>query len=537
MPYPSLEEYQEALHSPKLVLSDPELKNGTVSKNGLGLPFALCGGFALTYTLTCGRNKYAVRCFHKKSDSLEQRYAAISKKLHSLSIDYFVNFEFQPRGIRVNNSLYPVVKMEWGAGETLGEFVESNFNNREALLKLKQSIVSLSSYLFRNGIAHGDIQPGNAMISNAGSKLQLIDYDGMFVEEIKSLGNSEIGHRNFQHPRRQSHFDQFLDRFSLISIYLSLQALEIDKQLWDRTKSDGDTFLFRANDFINPTSSSVFSSLISKQPILQQVKNFAAICQSPYEEVPSLEDFIACRNIPQITISISTQPIIDVIQKYISQYAVLDANNYSLCLKYVGDRVELIGRVVEVKQDVTRYGKPYVFINFGPWQGQIVKVTIWSEGLAKLRNRPSESWIGKWISVTGLIDPPYTNTRKKYRYTHLSVTISDNNQLHIIDENEAKYRLNLSHDSTRQESRYNERILQKMGMGSKRSDSRKVSTVPVSQNQKILQQMQPRTQRVATHTPPPQSSHGVPSKSSDRYGCLVMIIVAIVIIILLRTCH
>jgi len=51
MPYPSLEQYNQAfqLHS-KLVI-DPELKSGTVATTGLGLPLAISGGFALTYTI------------------------------------------------------------------------------------------------------------------------------------------------------------------------------------------------------------------------------------------------------------------------------------------------------------------------------------------------------------------------------------------------------------------------------------------------------------------------------------------------------
>lgn len=59
MAYPSLEQYNEALQSPQLVLLDPELKRGALRTTGLGLPLALCGGFALTYEVTVGSKKYA----------------------------------------------------------------------------------------------------------------------------------------------------------------------------------------------------------------------------------------------------------------------------------------------------------------------------------------------------------------------------------------------------------------------------------------------------------------------------------------------
>ena len=61
MTYPSLEQYNEALQHPQLALLDPAFKTASVAKSGLGLPLALCGGFALTYTVTAGGRKYAVR--------------------------------------------------------------------------------------------------------------------------------------------------------------------------------------------------------------------------------------------------------------------------------------------------------------------------------------------------------------------------------------------------------------------------------------------------------------------------------------------
>jgi hypothetical protein len=77
---------------------------------------------------------------------------------------------------------------------------------------------------------------------------------------------------------------------------------------------------------------------------------------------------------------------------------------------------------VEVKQGKTRYGKPYVFINFGPWKGEIVKISIWSEGLAALAHHPDQSWVGRWTSIVGLMEPPYRSQR--YKYSHLSISIT-----------------------------------------------------------------------------------------------------------------
>lgn len=439
MSYPSLEQYNEAIQHPQLVLSDAELKGGSVSTTGLGLPLALCGGFALTYTIRAGSKKYAVRCFHKKSNGLEQRYSAISRKLTSLRSPYFLDFQFQPQGIKVSGKAYPVVKMAWANGATLAEFLERSHRKPVELQQLSISLRNLSKYLVSQSIAHGDIQPENVMVADAGRTLQLIDYDGMYVDELKSLGSAELGLRNFQHPGRDAKaWDARLDRFSFIAIDLSLRALQAAPDLWTRTQSDATGLLFRANDFADPASSSLFRELFSQAVIAEDAKNFAAICRAPYEKIPSLEDFLAKKNIPQSQILVGA-PKPSGPARYLSAFPVLNATDYAACLAAVGEKVELIGQIVEVKEDETRRGKPYVFINFGPWKGNIAKVSIWSEGLEVLGQRPDASWVGKWISVTGLMEPPYVS--KKYKYSHLSVSITQGNQIHQISAQEAKFRL------------------------------------------------------------------------------------------------
>lgn len=437
MSYPTLEQYNEALQHPQSALVDPELKSGTIATTGLGLPLALCGGFALTYTISTGRTKYAVRCFHKHSNALEKRYSAISSRLKSLRSPYFLDFEFQPQGVRVNGSAFPVVKMVWASGNTLGEFLEGRYRNRADLQLLSSTLHTLSKYLDDKHLAHGDVQPGNVMVFNDGRSVQLIDYDGMFVDDLRTLGSAELGHRNFQHPgRTSSSWDSRLDRFSFITLNLALRVLEVHPDLWNKTRSDGDAILFKANDFADPARSDIFVDLFGRSQFSEDAKNFAAICKASFDKVPTLEEFLARKNIPQavITISPTTKAV-----RYLSAFTVLDANDYALCLQHVGDRIELIGKIVEVKPNKTKHGKPYIFINFGPWKGQIVKISIWSEGLSVLTKRPDQSWVGNWISVVGLMEPPYVS--KKYKYSHLSISITQANQLHVITDSEARFRL------------------------------------------------------------------------------------------------
>ena len=84
---------------------------------------------------------------------------------------------------------------------------------------------------------------------------------------------------------------------------------------------------------------------------------------------------------------------------------------------------------------------PYVFINFGPWNGESVKTTIWSEALGNMSSRPSDSWVGNWISVTGLIDPPYDGRHYGRPYRNVGIAVVSDNQIIKITEREAKFRL------------------------------------------------------------------------------------------------
>lgn len=552
MSYPSLEQYNEALQSPQLSLIDPELKTSKVETTQLGLPLALCGGFALTYTLTASGKKYAVRCFHKESSSLELRYKAISSRLRSLRSPYFLAFEFQSPGIRVNSKPLPVVKMAWAKGMTLGEFLEDRHRRPSELKQLGASLRGLATYLESNRIAHGDIQPGNVMVAGDGREVQLIDYDGMFLDEITPLGSAELGHRNFQHPARNaSTWSPALDRFSFIALVVALQCLEAYPDLWSRTQSDGDSILFKANDFADPTRSALFSDLAGRSQVTAQVKNLASLCRVPVEKVPTLDDFLSGRNIPQGQISISTSQT-PVPARYISAHEVLDPNNYSACLRRVGDRVELVGRIAEVSEQLTNKGKPYVFINFGPWRGEIVKLTIWPPALKTFRDRPNRGWAGKWVSVVGLLEPPYRSN--KFGYSHIAITIKQASQLHVITESEARYRLSGSSPATTtrpptsssppSSSRNAELLDEIRGTGPRVSRSSTPPPPSITPNQAILQGMKA-TQSTSTsanqagpsRTPPasqpsPSGTGSSPApQENSSGGCIFLILFFIFLII------
>lgn len=428
------------MQNPQTAFTDPVLKSAWPKTNAFDIPQALGGSSALTYTFTStAGQKWAVRCFHRAVAGLGERYAHISQTLNRLNKRYFVKFEYQPQGIRVNGTAYPIVKMEWVDGETLGSYLDRNYRDKASLLTLCHQFRQLEGFLRGQNIAHGDLQNGNVMV---GRDVLLIDYDGLYVPGLPTGHGTELGHRHFQHPRRQaSDHGPTLDRFSFISIDLALSAVAEKPELFKQF-SNGENILFTANDYVDPDRSAVFQALRAIPALKPAVERFAQVCAGAMADVPSLDVFLKLGSLAVAVVPRATaRPYSPA--GYLNAFEVLDGSNFARGLTFIGQRVELIGKITDVKngQTQTRTPKPYVFINFGDWRGKILKITIWSEGLDNLPGdaHPTPQWIGRWISVTGLLDPPYSNP--KFGYTHLSVTVAESSQMRLIAEQEARWRL------------------------------------------------------------------------------------------------
>lgn len=520
MTYPQSTEYHSAVQSPELCFSDPELRSGIVRSTPLGLPHALSGGFALTYTIQSGSKKFAVRCFHREVPDLQHRYDVISKRLKSLNSNFFVDFEYEDVGIKVNKTKFPIVKMRWVEGLTLGDYISQNLTDTFRLSELRKQFRELNDLLVRENIAHGDIQDLNVVVSN--DRVVLIDYDGMYVDGLRIGSGNEIGHKDFQHPLRTTReFGPTMDRFSFILIDLALTAIIERPSLLSKYRSGGEAILFKANDFKDPTNSALLNEL-ERIPALRIVSsNFRAVCQAPVSSVPSLNDFLAGNGIPVPPEGIASQTVsrpVGVV--YISSYDVLDASSFDAVLGVVGQKVELIGKVVDVKQGVGKRGRgrgrPYVFINFGNWQKDCVKLTIWSEALDRFSSIPNSSLVGKWVSVIGLIDPPYEGSFYGKSYRNVGITIDRESQIERISAKKAEYRLTSPKvaEATKTQPSNNRDLLRglsggKSSMGAspkpQTSGPKVPGPVPVSPNKAILAKI--KTQSNTAPSKPSKASH------------------------------
>lgn len=432
MPMPKLADYNTAVQNPRTCFTDPELQKCQVETTPLGLPRARSGGFAITYRLFRSSQEWAVRCFHREVPELQRKYSAISAYLRQRPSPLFEPFEYEPQGIRVGGNLYPIVKMGWVKGQTLGTFIENELGHSAVLDTLAETFRRAVLYLEQAGMAHGDLQHGNVMVLPDKS-IRFIDYDGMYVPGMQLGQGHEKGHVNYQHPARDAqHFGPNMDRFSAICIYVSLKALSVRAELWRRYNTQ-ENMIFSAADFANPDVSPVFAELVTVPGVRDYAERFRSVCRFRIEDIPSLEDFIQGK--------LPTHPVIITAPLRVRrQYPLVDATNRTLLLQLEGQVVEVVGMISDIHFDITRFGDPYVFLNFGDWKTGCFYLVLWSGALDKLQQSGtpftmlSEHFVGKWVSVTGLIET-YASKRRKLSP---QMVVENPTSIRFLTEREAK---------------------------------------------------------------------------------------------------
>jgi serine/threonine protein kinase len=296
MKLPTLADYQDAIQNPNTCFVSSDLKSAVPVCDNLGLPRAFSGNFAVVFPLKDSNKKWAIRCFATNYHvDQERRYRNLSAFLKAHKMQCMVDFEFISQGIRVKGNWYPILKMEWADGPTLNKYIENNLSNRDALIDLADKFYGMVIELGKHGIAHGDLQHGNILIVNG--QLKLVDYDCMFVPGLEGLKSHEIGHKNYQHPKRSSYdFGSFLDNFSAWCIYLSLIAVANDTSLWNLLDAGEENLIFKKEDIDSPDLSSAFRLLENSRS--QEVKALAVVFRKflQIEDISSIPPLTLNRN-------------------------------------------------------------------------------------------------------------------------------------------------------------------------------------------------------------------------------------------------
>ncbi len=301
--WPSPQDYNEAVQNLEHSMLDPDLRSGAPELNAFGLPKPNSGSFASVYKISSGTSDWALRCFLHNRPDQHERYKILHAHLESIEqLDCLVSFSYLEEGIRVHGRMLPALKMSWASGVQLIEYIEANLKSAKRLAALRDEFKKQMQGLKTAGIAHGDLQHGNILVLD--NKVQLVDYDGMYVSSLESLGSLELGHRNFQHPKRtRDHFGPWLDNFPAWVIFCSLTCLMHDPSLWNELDAGDECLLFRSFDFMNPLESRAFYVLENHR--YEQVRVAAKFLRSlldyELEEVPYLDELpVYVRDLPEV---------------------------------------------------------------------------------------------------------------------------------------------------------------------------------------------------------------------------------------------
>jgi len=423
---PRGDEYNIAVQNPRIVFTDIDLKSSSVETTPLGLPKPYSGGFTITYKLSNYQKAWAVRCFHRDIQDLQKRYQSIGNFFSKNPSSYFVEAQYLADGIKINGKGFPIIKMRWLEGDPLNIYLSKSYSQKSNVEKLITDFVQLINELEKFGIAHGDLQHGNIIVKN--DRLHLIDYDGMYFPELASLQTNEIGHINYQHPKRSaSHYNQYIDRFSAIVIYVGLKAIALKPALWNKYEN-GENILFRSQDYADLQNSPLIQDLLIIPEIKPLVERLIGCCHLDFEKVPSLNNFLSGN-------FIYDKNAVGTINITRSQYEIIDATKKGSLLEHFGEKIEVVGRISGDYSSITKYGNPYMFLNFGRFPNQTFTLVIWQEGINALTKKgmSPNSLVGKYVSATGVISS-YGGTPQ--------MIIEQPTQIQILaNENEANQRL------------------------------------------------------------------------------------------------
>lgn len=255
--------YDTALaKKPSDIFRDKALVKSIVQLSWMGSPESALGTTSVVYKVVSEKGSSAIKCFlDNTSSELESRYAAISKFLSSnKTIPGLHVARFLKEGILVDNTWQPLIEMPWIEGALLYDFLDSQKGNRETLLLIASEFQRVISELNKCGVAHGDLDANNIIIS--GQQIHFVDYDSLFVPKLRGQSAIEVGNGNYQMPSRTlSHFSSNVGNFSAWAIYVSIVSFALDPVLWNNCSNTRDRLLFKKEDYEKPESSPIFSRL------------------------------------------------------------------------------------------------------------------------------------------------------------------------------------------------------------------------------------------------------------------------------------
>jgi serine/threonine protein kinase len=274
-------------------IKDPVLTQGFLARKENGGILSWGGGFGLVFKVICTDVVWAFKIWHTPLVDMEFRYKIIKEYLDKINLSYFVPFEYVKKGLFDGEKYLDTHRMRWVEGVTLDKYIEKHINEPDKLLEIANKFRKMVKDFHIHNISHGDLQHGNIMVDK-NDDLYVIDYDSMFVVGLEVSIDIVNGQWGYQHPKRMDNkvMGNYLDNFSEILIFLSLQVYSEKPELWN---NDTDWFLFSKEDLEHPKSCLLFTELLKSDNILISYLANTIYKQLFYmniNEIPSLETIL-----------------------------------------------------------------------------------------------------------------------------------------------------------------------------------------------------------------------------------------------------
>jgi serine/threonine protein kinase len=243
-----------------------EIKGGTPIYRKPNKKWRMPGGLCSVYKyqLKNGETK-ALRIWKTLISESKERYFAISQELAQLNSPYFVDFRFIEKAFSYNGVQYPILLMEWCDGDKLKKYIYDNISNSQKIENLATSILLMARQIHKYRISHGDLQHDNILVKQNGAVV-LIDYDSMYVPNIKGFKDECAGYSGYQHPVARSNnytLSLKVDYFSELILYLSIKAIAKAPSLLAKYTVDEQdkSLLFSVSDFTKLKTSSIYNDV------------------------------------------------------------------------------------------------------------------------------------------------------------------------------------------------------------------------------------------------------------------------------------
>jgi hypothetical protein len=286
----------EAVQTPQLCFTSSRLKAAAFITDAFGMPFSASGRSACVFRATAGGDDVALRCFTREVSGQKDRYQKLQSYLTRSRPSYLVDLAYRDSEIHIQGVRYPLIEMKWVTGDPLDVWVNQHLQRDGDLAALAAEWLEIVIDMERRGIAHGDLDNTNCLISRDG--ITLIDYDGFLVPSFIGTPSGEAGHPNFQHPDRKGYAASNMDAFPALVTYLSLLALESDGSLW-RYHSDRN-LIFTADDYRAPRATPIWQDLANNSdPTVRRLTGaLADMCEASIDSLQPLSQVVGRSVLP-----------------------------------------------------------------------------------------------------------------------------------------------------------------------------------------------------------------------------------------------